>query len=94
MYPRLENLTINPVRGGGRKFLIAFATSVFMVCSLPVVAQQQPNKIQRSVDALKEAYYCVDADYHTDGQRVVWVKSYTKWTPDDFETIKKEAPLC
>ena len=57
----------------------------------PALAQQV-SKIQQSIDAIKAANYCEDQDYHTDGQRTVWVKSYKRWTPDDWPTIKKEAP--
>jgi len=52
----------------------------------------QSSKIQQSIDAIKAAYYCEDEDYHTDGKRTVWVKSYKKWTPTDLITLKKNAP--
>lgn len=87
-----KNQTISPARCGGRKCLLAFTMFLLMAYAQPMAAQQQPDKIQRSINALKKAYYCEDADYHTDGQRIVWVKSYNRWTPDDFETIKKEEP--
>ena len=90
MYQHLKNSDSG--RSKSRKILLAFAAAFLMACALPVAAQQQPDKIQRAINSTKEAYYCEDADYHTDGQRTVWVKSYKKWTPDDFETLKKEAP--
>lgn len=54
--------------------------------------QAKPDKIQQSINAIKKAHYCEDADYHTDGQRTVWVKSYKRWKPSDMQVIKKEAP--
>nr|WP_322624521.1 hypothetical protein [uncultured Flavobacterium sp.] len=59
---------------------------------LPIAAQQKTGKIQDVIDAIKESQYCLDADYHTDGQRIVWVKSYTRWVPHDLTVMKKEAP--
>ncbi|MGY3213966.1 hypothetical protein [Mucilaginibacter sp. HD30] len=53
---------------------------------------QQVSKIQAAIEAIKEANYCKDQDYHTDGQRVVWVKSYEDWVPSDLKVMKKEAP--
>lgn len=51
-----------------------------------------PDKIQQTIDAIRRAYYCEDDDYHTDGQRTVWVKSYKRWTPQDWPIVQKEAP--
>jgi len=53
---------------------------------------QQISKIQQAVNSIKETYYCEDQDYHTDGQRTVWVKSYKKWMPEDLAVMKKETP--
>jgi hypothetical protein len=64
-----------------------------MLCALSGLRTfSQPDKIQQAINAIKEAHYCEDADYHTDGQRTVWVKSYKKWTPEDLVIMKKEAP--
>ncbi len=57
-----------------------------------VARPQTVDKIQRSIDLIKKSLYCEDADYHTDGKRTVWVKSYKSWTPDDMPILKKEAP--
>jgi len=54
--------------------------------------QNPANKIQQAIDAIKKSLYSEDEDYHTDGQRTVWVKSYKRWTPDDLAVMKKEAP--
>lgn len=62
-----------------------------MVYALPVNAQLKPNKIQQLIDSIKETY-SEATDYITDGQRVVWVKSYKRWGPDDFKIMEKEAP--
>lgn len=75
-----------------QKILLMVTVAFLMACALPVAAQQQQDNVQRAINSTKQAYYCEDADYHTDGQRTVWVKSYKKWTPDDFPTLKKEAP--
>jgi hypothetical protein len=66
----------------------------FFLGFLPVftASAQKPDKVQQAVDAIKAANYCEDDDYHTDGQRVVWVKSYKKWTPDDLILMQKEDP--
>lgn len=75
-----------------QKILLMVTVAFLMACALPVAAQQQQDNVQRAINSTKQAYYCEDADYHTDGQRTVWVKSYKKWTPEDFPTLKKEAP--
>lgn len=75
-----------------KTIFLTLATFLMVAYSSPIAAQQKPSKIQEAVNSIKEAYYCQDADYHTDGQRTVWVKSYTRWTPDDFENIKKQSP--
>lgn len=59
---------------------------------LPAAAQQKTNKIQESIDVIKELYRDEKADYHTDGQYIIWVKSYKKWMPDDLAVLKKEDP--
>jgi hypothetical protein len=61
------------------------------LCSLEAFSQQ-PSKIQQAIDAIKAANYCEDEDYHTDGQRTVWVKSYKNWIAEDLAVMKKEAP--
>jgi hypothetical protein len=76
----------------GQNVLLALLVSFFIVYAVPVSAQSKPNKIQQSIDSIKETYTDENRDYITDGQRIVWVKSYKKWLPSDFPTIKKEAP--
>jgi hypothetical protein len=95
MFQRFKVRSI--VTGGTilRNARATFKTSLLAFCFLPVLtAFQSPpqDKIGQAVASIKEAYYCMDADYHTDGQRVVWVKSYRHWTPDDWVVMKKEAP--
>ncbi len=71
------------------------ATAVLLCLLLygNVTAQTaQTDKIQQAVDAIKAAHYCMDEDYHTDGRRTVWVKSYKRWKPEDWPTVQKEAP--
>ncbi len=65
---------------------------LFLIClsSAQKPLHAQTDKIQQCVDAIKVAYYSQDADYHTDGQRIVWVKSYKKWTPEDLTTLQKK----
>lgn len=75
-----------------QQFLLALATAFLMACAIPATAQQQVDKIQRAINSTKEVYDNETRDYITDGQRTVWVKSYKKWTPADFPTLKKEAP--
>lgn len=62
-----------------------------LACLLPGMAAAQPNtnKIQKIVDLMKKLYSNDAKDYITDGQTIVWVKSYKKWTPDDLQTLKK-----
>jgi len=63
-----------------------------IACCLTATAQQKKGKIQQSIDAIKEAHYCLDADYHMDGKRTVWVKSYRRWVPGDLVILRTEAP--
>ncbi len=68
---------------------------ITLFCFLPMLTAFRPpqqDKIQQVVAAVKEAYYSEDEDYHTDGQRVVWVKSYKNWTPGDLIILKNQAP--
>jgi hypothetical protein len=66
---------------------------IIFLCAMPFLSfQQQRVDIQEIVKAIKATHYCEDEDYHTDGQRTVWVKSYKKWMPDDMYVMKKEAP--
>jgi|GEM_PF-2067544 len=51
---------------------------------------QQVNKIQAVINSIKESYDNQNNDYITDGQRVVWVKSYKDWMPSDLAIMKKE----
>lgn len=76
----------------GRGILRTFIILFLWCFVLPAFAQSQPNKIQEGINSIKETYADESRDYITDGQRIVWVKSYKKWTPSDFPTIKKEAP--
>ncbi|EHQ29785.1 hypothetical protein [Mucilaginibacter paludis] len=69
----------------------AFLLVITMLSARTVSAQQNP-KIQAAINSIKEAYYCEDQDYHTDGQRTVWVKSYKRWEPEDLTIMKKESP--
>lgn len=92
MKQNFKNLAITLKNKGRRNVFLTFATCLLISYSVPIVAQEKPDKIQRSIDLIKKANYSENADYHTDGQRTVWVKSYKKWTPYDFGTIQKEAP--
>ncbi len=65
---------------------------MIVVLSGGTATAQQVNKIQQTIDALKATYDSKDQDYLTDGNRVVWVKSYKRWEPDDMSVIEKEAP--
>ncbi|RKR84219.1 hypothetical protein BDD43_4447 [Mucilaginibacter gracilis] len=65
---------------------------VITMLSARTVSAQHNTKIQAAINSIKEAYYCEDQDYLTDGQRTVWVKSYKRWEPDDLTIMKKEAP--
>lgn len=77
-----------------RSNYVLFKMALLLFCvSFPFKPlQAQSSKIQQSIDAIKAAYYCEDKDYHTDGHRTVWVKSYKKWMPADFDILKKNAP--
>lgn len=81
--------------GGHKKKRSALSLLMVLLMTaycLPTAAQQKTNKIQQSIDAIKEANNNETSDYITDGKRIVWVKSYKNWTPEDFATLKKEAP--
>jgi hypothetical protein len=79
---------------GPRKAISICKILVFSFCLLAsrTAFAQKPNKVQQAIDAIKAANYNQDNDYITDGQRVVWVKSYKKWTPEDLVFMKKEDP--
>lgn len=88
----MQPLRINTISKAGHSILFACMTFVLLACSLPTLAQSKPNRIQEAINSIKETYDDESKDYITDGQRIVWVKSYKRWTPSDFPTIKKEAP--
>ena len=89
----IEITSVRSVCSYGNKILLIIKLLAFLFGISPVLKafSQQTNKIQDAVNSIKEAYYCEDEDYHTDGQRTVWVKSYKKWTPEDLAVLKKEA---
>ena len=73
-------------------FSYFFSTSVLCLFPFEKVYPQTVDKIQQTVVSIKQIFYCEDEDYHTDGQRTVWVKSYKLWQPEDWATVQKEAP--
>ena len=91
MYQSVQRPINRPVRVTGKKtaWVVAFLLSFLPG---PAAFSQQTSKVQEIINSIKVAYYCEDQDYHTDGQRTVWVKSYKKWVPQDLEVMKKEAP--
>lgn len=94
MYQYPQTSFAHSVSRAGKKIAFMVKTSAFLLCFLPGIAAfgQQTNKIQEMITSIKQTYYCDDQDYHTDGQRTIWVKSYKRWEPQDLAIMKKEAP--
>jgi len=85
-------MKMNAVQLRKRGILRTIVLFLLLQSSLTVTGmQQKQDQIQQAINSTKAAYYCEDEDYHTDGQRVVWVKSYKRWIPDDLNVMKKEA---
>lgn len=74
-----------------KRNIFKYCFTFLLLLSGPTAFGQKKVTIQETIESIKHAYYCIDQDYHTDGQRVVWVKSYTRWEPDDLLVMKKEA---
>lgn len=73
-----------------------FPAFCLFLCLLSGIVWSQPStgKVQTIVDNLKKLYSNENRDYITDGERIVWVKSYRKWSPADLATLKKENPAA
>ena len=69
-------------------------TLFFLILIYPGLMAFQPpqDKIQKAIAAIKRANDNEDQDYITDGQHIIWVKSYKRWTPEDMVILKKEGP--
>jgi hypothetical protein len=90
----VENRLIQTIGGVSKRAIFKIGMMVFAVCILPgfKAYSQKTDKIQQMIDAIKAVNNNGEEAFITDGQRVVWVKSYKKWTPQDLVVMKKEDP--